>query len=191
MANSSKPWPWPAETSGKRTASTSSSAARAVSNMPVKKSFAATRRPPRALRRQTSPPTACEVPDPVIVHLETPSPYTPLGAKGLGEGNNMSTPVVIANAFADALRPLRDVADVRLPLTPSRVLGVIHEASGAVEPAPPEGLGRRAEPAKLAGGLSLQASGSVDIAAPPEKVFAVLLDPVSYTHLTLPTSDLV
>jgi 2-furoyl-CoA dehydrogenase large subunit len=50
-------------------------------------------------------PTACEVPDPVIVHLETPSPFTPLGAKGLGEGNNMSTPVCIANAFADALRP--------------------------------------------------------------------------------------
>jgi 2-furoyl-CoA dehydrogenase large subunit len=57
-------------------------------------------------------PTACEVPDPVIVHLETPSPFTPLGAKGLGEGNNMSTPVCIANAFADALRPLKDVADI-------------------------------------------------------------------------------
>jgi CO/xanthine dehydrogenase Mo-binding subunit len=52
-------------------------------------------------------PTACEVPDPDIVHMETPSPFTPLGAKGLGEGNNMSTPVCIANAFADALRPLR------------------------------------------------------------------------------------
>lgn len=45
----------------------------------------------------------------MIVHLETPSPFTPLGAKGLGEGNNMSTPVCIANAFADALRPVRGV----------------------------------------------------------------------------------
>jgi len=124
-------------------------------------------------------PTSCEVPDPVIVHLETPSPFTPLGAKGLGEGNNMSTPVVIANAFADALRPLHDIADVRLPLTPSRVLAVIGEA----EPAPPEGLARRAEPTRVAGGLALQASGSVDIAAPPQKVFAVLLDPVALARV--------
>lgn len=67
-------------------------------------------------------PTACETPDPIIVHLETLSPFTPLGAKGLGEGNNMSTPPCIANAFSDAFRPLRDVHDVRLPLTPGRVL---------------------------------------------------------------------
>ena len=49
-------------------------------------------------------PTACEVPDPIIVHSETPSPVTPLGAKGVGEGNSMSTPVCIANAVADALK---------------------------------------------------------------------------------------
>ena len=34
---------------------------------------------------------------------ETPSPFTPLGAKGLGEGNTMSAPAAIANAVADAL----------------------------------------------------------------------------------------
>ena len=48
-------------------------------------------------------PTAMEVPAPVILHMETPSPFTPLGAKGVGEGNCMSTPVCIANAVADAL----------------------------------------------------------------------------------------
>ena len=36
-------------------------------------------------------------------HLETPSPFTALGAKGLGEGTTMSAPVAIANAVADAL----------------------------------------------------------------------------------------
>ena len=66
-------------------------------------------------------PTTCETPDPVIVHLETPSPFTPLGAKGLGEGNNMSTPVCIANAVADALGR----SDIRLPLTPSKVRTLI------------------------------------------------------------------
>jgi 2-furoyl-CoA dehydrogenase large subunit len=66
-------------------------------------------------------PTACEVPEPLILHLETPSPFTPLGAKGVGEGNSMSTPVCIANAVADAL----GVADVALPLTKSRLAGLI------------------------------------------------------------------
>ncbi|MET0210907.1 MAG: molybdopterin cofactor-binding domain-containing protein [Burkholderiaceae bacterium] len=124
-------------------------------------------------------PTACEVPDPVIVHLQTPSPYTPLGAKGLGEGNNMSTPVCIANAFADALRPWRDLADVRLPLTPSRVLALLDTADppSKLQPAPPA-----ASP--VAGdGLALQAQGSVEIAATPERVFAVLTDPAALARV--------
>ena len=66
-------------------------------------------------------PTACEIPAPVILHCETPSPITPLGAKGVGEGNSMSTPVCLANAAADAL----GVADVVLPLTPSRVAALL------------------------------------------------------------------
>ena len=49
-----------------------------------------------------------EVPTPLILHIETPSPFTPLGAKGVGEGNCMSTPVCIANAVADALGTCRD-----------------------------------------------------------------------------------
>ena len=142
-------------------------------------------------------PTACEVPDPVIVHLETPSPFTPLGAKGLGEGNNMSTPVCIANAFADALRPLRDVADVRLPLTPSKVLAALQvdeparrfaaaapggESASASAATAMDGSSAAATPAAASAtppgkGLSLQAQGSVAIAATPAQVYAVLLDP--------------
>jgi 2-furoyl-CoA dehydrogenase large subunit len=67
------------------------------------------------------PPTTCEVPDPVILHLETPSPFTPLGAKGLGEGNSMSTPVCIANAVADALGAVQ----IELPLTPAKVMELL------------------------------------------------------------------
>jgi 2-furoyl-CoA dehydrogenase large subunit len=85
------------------------------------------------------PPTACEVPDPVIVHLETPSPFTPLGAKGIGEGNSMSTPVCIANAVADAL----GVAQIELPLTPAKVMELIGvddppPATSAAQPAAPQ-----------------------------------------------------
>ena len=66
-------------------------------------------------------PKASDVATPVILHRETPSSVTPLGAKGVAEGNSMSTPVCIANAVADAL----GVADLTLPLTPARVAGLI------------------------------------------------------------------
>ena len=70
-------------------------------------------------------PTAMEVPAPRILHYETPSPFTPLGAKGVGEGNCMSTPVCIANAVADAL----GVAELDLPLTPAKLAALTHEAA--------------------------------------------------------------
>ena len=59
-----------------------------------------------------------------IEHLASPSPFTALGAKGLGEGNTMSAPVAIANAVADALG--RD--DVELPLTAPRVWELLHDS---------------------------------------------------------------
>jgi 2-furoyl-CoA dehydrogenase large subunit len=62
-------------------------------------------------------PTVSEIPELEILHQESPSPLTPLGAKGLAEGNCMSTPVCIANAIADAL----GVDDVPLPATPRRI----------------------------------------------------------------------
>jgi len=65
--------------------------------------------------------TAPEVPDVRIGHRSSPSPFTPLGAKGLGEGNTMSAPAAIANAVADAL----DRDDVELPLTPARVWALL------------------------------------------------------------------
>jgi 2-furoyl-CoA dehydrogenase large subunit len=62
-------------------------------------------------------PTVSEIPSVEILHMESPSPLTPLGAKGLAEGNCMSTPACIANAIADAL----GAADVPLPATPRRI----------------------------------------------------------------------
>ncbi len=72
-------------------------------------------------------PTSTEVPTPVILHMETASPFTPLGAKGVGEGNCMSTPVCIANAVADAL----GIAEINLPLTPSKLSGLMGADRGA------------------------------------------------------------
>ena len=135
-------------------------------------------------------PTTCEVPDPVILHMETPSPFTPLGAKGLGEGNNMSTPVCIANAVADALGR----ADIVLPLTPSRVMDLI----GIDDPAPSRGSAAAAMPSTGKavaagqsapggkggkGGKALSAQGEILLPATPEAVFAVLLDPVALARV--------
>src|SRR5579863_8560043 len=69
-------------------------------------------------------PTTAEVPEPVILHMETPSPFTPLGAKGVGEGNCMSTPVCIANAVADAI----GAKDLVLPLAPAKLAEIVRGA---------------------------------------------------------------
>jgi 2-furoyl-CoA dehydrogenase large subunit len=57
---------------------------------------------------------------------ETPSPVTRLGAKGSGEGSSMSFPVALANAVADALRPLGIIVS-SLPLSPT----VLHDLLAA------------------------------------------------------------
>jgi 2-furoyl-CoA dehydrogenase large subunit len=77
-------------------------------------------------------PTVAEIPRVEMLHQETPSPLTPLGAKGAAEGNCMSVPACIANAIADAL----GVRDVELPATPRR----IHTLIAGPEAAPPTDL---------------------------------------------------
>ena len=72
-------------------------------------------------------PTATELPRPTTAMVESPSPVTPLGAKGLGEGTTMSAPAAVANAVADALGLDALDADVELelPLTPARVWALV------------------------------------------------------------------
>jgi 2-furoyl-CoA dehydrogenase large subunit len=113
-------------------------------------------------------PTAPEMPELTVLHpVQTPSPYTRLGAKGIAEGNQYSTPVCVANAVADAL----GITDVEIPLTPSRVYEWIHDA----ERPPPEGQ-PAAPPAK---GRALEGSGAIEVPAPREDVWRVLMDPAS------------
>jgi carbon-monoxide dehydrogenase large subunit len=65
-------------------------------------------------------PTARDVPSIEMHHLQIPSPLNPLGVKGLGEGGAVGAHAAVANAVADALRPLE--IEVRsTPLTPGRV----------------------------------------------------------------------
>ena len=69
-------------------------------------------------------PGATEVPMLRIDHMETPSPYTAFGQKGIGEGGAIGPPAAIANAVNDALRPLGVTID-RLPITPHRILAAV------------------------------------------------------------------
>jgi 2-furoyl-CoA dehydrogenase large subunit len=71
-------------------------------------------------------PTVSEIPPVEMLHQETPSPLTPLGAKGLAEGNCMSVPACIANAIADAL----GVEDVPLPASPRRIHALMTAQKG-------------------------------------------------------------
>lgn len=75
-------------------------------------------------------PSALDVPELVVGHQETPSPYTPHGIKGGGEGGRMMAPAAVSSAIDDALKPL-GVRVRELPATPERVLGWIEEARDA------------------------------------------------------------
>lgn len=81
-------------------------------------------------------PGPCEVPEIRIVHLETPSPFTAHGVKGIGEGGAIAPPAAIANAINDALRPLG--AEVAMtPVTPHRLLAAIAAAKNRGQSAAP------------------------------------------------------
>jgi carbon-monoxide dehydrogenase large subunit len=72
-------------------------------------------------------PGPTEVPAAVIDHMETPSPYTEFGVKGIGEGGAIAPPAAIGNAVNDALRSL-GVELYQSPMTPRRVLEAIQAA---------------------------------------------------------------
>ena len=65
-------------------------------------------------------PTAEETPRFITDTVETPSPLTPTGAKGVGELPTVATPVAVANAVLDALSHL-GVRHIDTPLTPEKV----------------------------------------------------------------------
>ncbi|MDC0034037.1 SRPBCC domain-containing protein, partial [Alphaproteobacteria bacterium] len=98
----------------------------------------------------------------------TPSPFTPLGAKGAAEGNCMSTPVCLANAVCDAL----DIDNVVVPLTPAKISALLH---GEEKPCPAgDQVG---EPADA--GSALTGAGETFIPAAPVEVWLTMLDPAA------------
>jgi carbon-monoxide dehydrogenase large subunit len=72
-------------------------------------------------------PTACEVPDLAVAHVETPSPLNPLGVKGAGEAGVIPVAAAVAQAIEDALEPI-GVRVAEAPLSPNRLRQLIVEA---------------------------------------------------------------
>jgi CO/xanthine dehydrogenase Mo-binding subunit len=75
-------------------------------------------------------PTIHEVPMTEKAALVTPSPFTPLGAKGVGEGAIHTTPAAVMCAINDALAPL-GVRVTEVPASPQRVWKRIQEVRKA------------------------------------------------------------
>jgi 2-furoyl-CoA dehydrogenase large subunit len=111
-------------------------------------------------------PTTMEVVEPLILHTQSPSPFTPLGTKGVGEGNCMSTPVCVANAVADAL----SVAEIDLPLSPAKLAGFLHAADAR----PPRS--GAATVSAGANGRALHGAGQAIIPGGPQATWETLLD---------------
>src|SRR5581483_2899827 len=76
-------------------------------------------------------PTAVEVPTIELAHQQTPTPFTPLGTKGVGESGVGAPLGALCSAIENAL-PELDLRLTELPLTPSRVWTAIQQAQKAV-----------------------------------------------------------
>jgi len=79
-------------------------------------------------------PGPTELPNMRIEHMETPSPYTAHGIKGVGEGGAIAPPGAIVNAINDALQPL-GVEMGEIPVSPRRLLGKLLAARAGGEAA--------------------------------------------------------
>ena len=59
--------------------------------------------------------------------MQSPSPYTAFGQKGIGEGGAIAPPAAIVNAINDALKGL-GVEITECPVSPRRLLAAIRAA---------------------------------------------------------------
>ncbi len=72
-------------------------------------------------------PRANDMPPMVLAETVTPSPYNPLGTKGVGESGTIIGTAPIMNAVADALAPL-GILHLDMPYTAERVWAAIQAA---------------------------------------------------------------
>lgn len=79
-------------------------------------------------------PSSMDVPSMIVEHQETPSPYTPYGIKGAGEGGRMLTPAILSGAIEDAL----EAYGVRVTSLPISAAQIVEWAAGGQPAVAPE-----------------------------------------------------
>lgn len=72
-------------------------------------------------------PTAADVPEVELLHIEVPSPVTPFGVRGVGEIGTIPAAAVVANGICDALADF-GIELNHLPITPEVVWRALQEA---------------------------------------------------------------
>ena len=72
--------------------------------------------------------SATELPSFEVVHMETPTPVNPLGAKGIGESGTIGSTPAVQSAVVDAVSHL-GIRHIDMPATPERVWQAIRDAS--------------------------------------------------------------
>jgi carbon-monoxide dehydrogenase large subunit len=73
-------------------------------------------------------PTALDLPDIRIEHIETPAPTTALGTKGVGEAGTAGAPAAVHCAVNDALASAGAPGVFRQPIRPEEVLAALRSA---------------------------------------------------------------
>ncbi|HEY6497157.1 MAG TPA: xanthine dehydrogenase family protein molybdopterin-binding subunit [Trebonia sp.] len=76
--------------------------------------------------------SATDVPSYELVDMETPTPYNPLGAKGIGEAGSIGATPAVQNAVIDAVSHL-GVTHIDMPTSPQRVWRAINAARASKE----------------------------------------------------------
>jgi len=72
-------------------------------------------------------PTATDVPDVDLIHMESPTPLNPLGVKGAGEGGTIPAAAAIIAAVESALAPFGvEITDT--PITPEKIVALLATA---------------------------------------------------------------
>ena len=88
-------------------------------------------------------PTSTDVPTLEVLLHESPSPFNPLGAKGVGEGGTVPVAAAVISAIEDALSPF-GVRVAQAPISPAEIVQLLAAPGTTSRESPPRRASRAA-----------------------------------------------
>ena len=76
---------------------------------------------------------ATDMPHVDIIHQESPTPFNPLGVKGVGECGGVSTPAAVIAAIEDALTPFGAHIS-HAPVMPADIVALVAQGKAGAAP---------------------------------------------------------